>query len=215
MLPEKNPAANPDSSSIERILATAETLFGEIGFDATSMSAIAAHAGVSKANIFHHFKSKQELYQAVLANACKEARERIDRLEQTEGKFVDQLEQFVASHLQGILEHSNLTRLVLRDLLENGEQRGKKLAEQAFGPNFTKLVDILHHGQTRDELRSDVDPAMVALMLIAANVYYFHSGPMLRHFTEVDFADDPKIYSKKLVQLMLHGILPPSQDQTK
>lgn len=202
----------PDRSSIERILAAAEQLFGEMGFDAAAMSTIASHAGVSKANIFHHFKSKQELYQAVLTNACKETRERIERLENASGKFEEKLQHFAASHLQGILQHSNLARLILRDLMENGEARGKALAEQSFGPNFAKLVDIIRNGQNRGELRADIDPAMVAVMLLAANLYYFQAHPLLRHFPGVDFADDPQRYSAKLVQLMLHGILPNPQE---
>ena len=60
--------ARPDA--IERILEAAESLFSERGFDAVSMSDIAAAAGVCKANVFHHFTSKNELYIAVLRNAC-------------------------------------------------------------------------------------------------------------------------------------------------
>lgn len=199
---------NVDASSVDRILAAAEALFAEQGFDAASMSAIAERASVSKANIFHHFNSKQALYQAVLDNACKESRARIDRLEQAEDGFVDNLAKFAAGHLQGILEHSNLARLILRDLLENGAERGKELAEQTFGPNFAKLVSIIRSGQIRGELRSDIDPAMVAVMLIAANVYFFEARNILRHFPDVDFADDPQRYSTKMLNLLLGGILP-------
>src|SRR3989338_3481546 len=206
------PAQSADPSSTARILAAAEALFGELGFDAASMSAIATRAGVSKANIFHHFNSKQALYQAVLANACKESRTRIERLEQAEGNFVDRLGHFAASHLQGILEHANLARLILRDLLENGAERGKELGEQAFGPNFAKLVDIIRNGQARGELRKDVDPAMVAVMLIAANVYFFEARDLLRHFPAVDFADDPQRYSTKMLGLLLGGILPDTRN---
>ena len=198
----------PDPGSVCRILAAAETLFAEQGFDAASMSAIAERAGVSKANIFHHFNSKNALYHAVLENACKESRARIDLLEQAEGSFVERLSRFAIAHLHGILEHANLTRLVLRDVLEHGPERGEELAEQIFGRNFAKLVEIIRIGQSRGELREDVDPAMVAVVLIAANLYFFEAKDMLRHFGDVDFADHPERYSAKMLQLMLHGILP-------
>ncbi len=208
MQAEKTPRDTPDPSSVERILTAAETLFGEQGFDAVSMNAIAERAGVSKANIFHHFSSKNALYLAVIANACKEARTRIDQLEQAEGNFVERLAQFAAGHLQGILQHSHLSRLILRDVLENGPERGQALAEQVFGPNFAKLVEIIGNGQARGELRSDVDPAMVAVMLIAANVYFFEARDILRHFPAVDFAENPQHFSAKMIEIMLNGILP-------
>ncbi len=206
---ENNPAREiADPGSVKRILAAAEVLFGEQGFEAASMSAIAARADVSKANIFHHFSSKNALYLAVIANACKEARSRIDHLEQAEGSFVERLAQFAAGHLQGILQHSHLSRLILRDVLENGPERGQELAEQAFGPNFAKLVEIIANGQLRGELRKNVDPAMVAVMLIAANVYFFEARDILRHFPAVDFAENPQHFSTKMIEVMLNGILP-------
>lgn len=204
----KASGSNSDSSSYERILQAAEALFGELGFDAASMSAIAERAEVSKANIFHHFNSKDALYHAVLTNACQESRARIDLLEQAQGSFVERLSQYAAAHLQGILEHSHLTRLILRDVLENGPERGKELAEQVFGRNFAKLVEIIGQGQKRGELRSDVDPAMVAIMLIAANVYFFEARDILRHFPDVDMADNPQLFSSKMIAIMLNGILP-------
>jgi TetR/AcrR family transcriptional regulator len=206
--PEKKTNESSDASSVERILAAAEALFAEQGFNAASMSAIAEQAGVSKANIFHHFNSKQALYQAVVNNACKEARARIDALEQSRGCFVERLTQYASAHLLGILEHSKLTRLILRDLLENGPEMSKELAEQSFGPNFSKLVSIIRNGQSQGELRSDIDPAMVAVMLTAANVYFFEARDILRHFPDVDFADDPQRYSTKVLSLLLGGILP-------
>lgn len=194
-------------------MTAAESLFSEQGYDAVSMSAIAERAGVSKANIFHHFNSKNSLYLAVLGNACEESRARIDLLEQADGSFVERLSQYAATHLQGILEHGQLTRLILRDVLENGPARGKELAEQVFGRNFAKLVEIIRDGQSRGELRKDVDPAMVAVMLIAANLYFFEAKDILIHFKDVDFAEDPQRYSAKMLQIMLRGILPQEQEK--
>jgi TetR/AcrR family transcriptional regulator len=202
---------NPDASSVKRILAAAERLFAEQGFDAVSMNAIAEKAGVSKANIFHHFSSKNALYLAVLGAACKESSTRLELLERSEGSFVERLAHYASGHLAAILEHSNMARLVLRDLLENGADRGQELAEQVFGSNFAKLVEIIRDGQTRGELRTDVDPAMVAVMLVAANVYFFEARDLLRHYPDVDFANDPQRYSKNMLSLLLEGILPDSR----
>lgn len=212
---EKTSAELPDINSVTRILSAAETLFAEQGFNAVSMNTIAAKAGVSKANIFHHFNSKNELYLAVFGAACAESHTRLQALESSEGSFIDRLTHFAGGHLQAILEHSNMARLILRDLLENGEERGKELAEKVLGPNFAKLVEIIRQGQMRGELRADVDPAMVAVMLIAANVYFFEARAMLRHLPDIDFADDPQRYSNKMLSLLLGGVLPKTQETSQ
>ena len=50
----------------ERILDTAEGLFMVHGYEATSLRAITASAGVNLAAVNYHFGSKEELFQAVL-----------------------------------------------------------------------------------------------------------------------------------------------------
>src|SRR5271167_3911887 len=52
--------------SRDEILAAATDLFETRGFHETSMAEVARAAGVSKALIFWHFKSKEELFMAVL-----------------------------------------------------------------------------------------------------------------------------------------------------
>jgi len=47
------------------ILNAAMSLFGKAGFEATTTDQIAAKAGVAKGSVYHHFKSKQEIFEAV------------------------------------------------------------------------------------------------------------------------------------------------------
>ena len=54
------------SATKDRILDAAESLFMEHGFEATSLRAITAAAGVNLAAVNYHFGSKEELFQAVL-----------------------------------------------------------------------------------------------------------------------------------------------------
>src|SRR6478672_11783859 len=50
----------------DRILDAAEALFMEHGFEATSLRALTAAAGVNLAAVNYHFGSKEELFQTVL-----------------------------------------------------------------------------------------------------------------------------------------------------
>lgn len=194
--------------AVERILAAAKDLFAESGFNAISMNAIAELAGVSKANVFHHFKSKNALYLEVLKTACSEPGSQIDQLGNGSGALIERLRDFSQSHLANILRDEKISRLIQRDLLENGPQRGKEFAEQVFGQNFARLVEILRTGQKKGELRKGIDPAMLATLLIGADVFFFQSREVLRHFPDVHFTDTPESYSAMLVDILLRGILP-------
>lgn len=51
--------------SKNKILEASKALFAEKGFDATTMQDIIARSGLSKGAIYHHFKSKEEIMQAL------------------------------------------------------------------------------------------------------------------------------------------------------
>src|SRR5207302_1067534 len=68
-LEEKSPSPESQAhaqDSRDEILKAAMHLFANRGFHETSMSEVAREARVSKALIFWHFKTKEELFLAVL-----------------------------------------------------------------------------------------------------------------------------------------------------
>lgn len=197
------------SDTIARILAAAEAQFAEHGFDAASMSAIAERAGVSKANVFHHFSSKHALYQAVLRHAIREVTRQLAHMGSHSGAVSTDLAQFARGHLSSILEHDQFARLMLREVLSDMPQERLKIAQQVFGETFSELVTILRRGQEHGELRADMDPAMVAMLLVGADVFFFQTNKVFRHFPEVTFADEPARYSGMAVDILLRGILAP------
>ena len=204
--------ARPDA--VERILEAAESLFSERGFDAVSMNDIAAAAGVCKANVFHHFTSKNELYIAVLRNACQDAVQHLDDLSNDDTALTARLPQFARAHLDNLLEHAQVARLMLRELLSDNPRHGQELAEKVYGEKFSRFVSILRAGQQAGELRADIDPAMVATILLGANVFFFESRAVLRHFPDVSFTQQPERYSAMLADILLYGILPPDSGTT-
>jgi len=54
------------------ILDSAVRLFAERGFAATEMDAIAAGSGVAKGTVYHHFKSKEDLFLAAAGRTVAE-----------------------------------------------------------------------------------------------------------------------------------------------
>jgi AcrR family transcriptional regulator len=55
-----------------RLLDSGRRLFGERGYEATSIDAILGDAGVAKGALYHHFEDKQQLFDAVLDRTLAE-----------------------------------------------------------------------------------------------------------------------------------------------
>jgi AcrR family transcriptional regulator len=70
-----------DSLKRRQIMEGARSLFLAHGFDAASMNAIAHKAGVSKGTLYVYFKSKEELFEAIVEQQCHEQAEQIFALD--------------------------------------------------------------------------------------------------------------------------------------
>src|ERR1700691_1391867 len=57
--------------SREKILSAALELFGNKGYDATSIDSIAKKAGISKGLIYNYFESKKSILLAIFGDAMK------------------------------------------------------------------------------------------------------------------------------------------------
>src|SRR5499427_8417135 len=62
----------PSGSKAESVLAAAKRAFLAAGFGAVSMDTIAREAAVSKATVYAHFGSKQDLFGAVIGRECEQ-----------------------------------------------------------------------------------------------------------------------------------------------
>jgi AcrR family transcriptional regulator len=59
----------------ERVVAAARRLFGERGYEGTSIEAVLETSGVARGALYHHFHSKAELFDAVLEEVMIEISE--------------------------------------------------------------------------------------------------------------------------------------------
>ena len=196
-----------NASSEQAILDAAELLFSEKGFDAVSMSAIATLANTSKPNIYHHFSSKNDLYMAVLKAAAKRSSALLDALADAPGSFEQRLSEFSAGQLGNILAHQRTTRLILREVLLGGSERGREIAEHFVRDSFARLVDMVHAGQKVNEFRDEVDPALVAFMIVATNLFFFQASPITQYVPEYQITRDAELYNKGIMDVMFKGVL--------
>lgn len=76
---EQNELIREQSKSA--IVKAAFELFAQVGFDSTSMAAIAKQAKVSKGLIYHHFESKEDVLRAVFNQLAEVGNEVMSSLE--------------------------------------------------------------------------------------------------------------------------------------
>jgi len=190
------------------ILEAAVKLFSEKGYDAVSMRGVAEEAGVSKANIYHHFKSKELLYQAIVCASAVELSGMVSDLADSTGSFDLRILGFARRHLEHMEGNALSSRVILREAFSGNEERSKMLVDEVFGEIFVRMVDIFKAGQEAGALRAELDPALCATLLIGADVFFFQASEILRYLPGADFAEQPARFSEQMVDVMLKGMMP-------
>lgn len=120
----------------ERILDTAEELFAEYGFDATSLRAITAAAQVNLAAVNYHFGSKEALIDAVFAR-------RVEPMNQTR---LDALAELQTRHDEQPVPLDALIRAFVAPALELGHDRtlGGRRFVRLLGRSLTERAGAVH-----------------------------------------------------------------------
>jgi AcrR family transcriptional regulator len=98
----------------EQLIAIARALFGERGFEGTSIEEIAARASVSKPVVYEHFGGKEGLYAVVVDREVRHLLERM-RAALTAGHPRELLEQAALALLDYIEASSDGFRILVRD----------------------------------------------------------------------------------------------------
>ncbi|RLA39305.1 MAG: TetR/AcrR family transcriptional regulator [Gammaproteobacteria bacterium] len=194
------------SGAAQNILEVAGQLFARSGYDGVSINEIANEAGVSKANIFHHFKSKKGLYLAALNKACSlSAGVLEDNAVESSDDSSDRVRHFLSSHLEVLLQQPLATRLIQRELLDGAEGNGKELAEKVFAETFEKITDLVRDVQAQGAIKSSIDASLLAFLMVGANVFFFENRDLMAHLPGIDFAGAPDRYSEAVFELLAHG----------
>lgn len=83
-----------EKSTKERILEEALKLFSQSGYMGTSMNDIAAKLGVTKAALYKHYTSKQEILDSIVEKMNQMDAERIKKYDMPEGKMEEVIAEY-------------------------------------------------------------------------------------------------------------------------
>jgi len=168
-------------SSREKILDVAEALFARRGYTGVGLREVAVAAGLGKSSLFHHFRSKTQLYCEVLARVLERIREPLDVVLESTDDPARKLDRCVDALVDSLAEHPPTARLLLRSLFEEDdlspEAPGVLAVEQSLSELLERLQRLLSEGVAAGVFRPVSVPHTLQT-LIGATVYHFASGDL-------------------------------------
>jgi TetR/AcrR family transcriptional regulator len=163
--------------TVPAILAAAEIEFATNGFAAARTENIAARANVVKGLIFHYFKCKERLYEAVLVRAYEPVSEALDKSFNTNLSATDALLTFVERLLGAWTEHPLSPVIFMMESIQGG---GKHISKLGMPSLYNQVEILLQNGIASGEFR-EMDPGHGAINIIGMCCFYFCAANNISH----------------------------------
>ena len=130
------------AATTEAILKAGRRLFGERGFAATTMDDIAEAAQIAKGAVYHHFATKEAVFEAVFDSVSRDLVAEIDRTARAEK---DVLAAMVAGtqHYFAATAKGPTGQIILRDgPAVLGWERWREIDAQHFGGKMPRALSV-------------------------------------------------------------------------
>jgi len=149
------------------LLLEAEALIRRHGYSGFSYADLALAVGIRKASIHHHFPTKENLAAALVAAYDERYDAEIDRITSETRDTIERVAAYGQLYLQGVEQGLGCLCAVLAMELDNLPDRLRIEIVGFFGKHILWLEAILREGLANETVRSDIDPAAHARMIIA------------------------------------------------
>jgi AcrR family transcriptional regulator len=150
----------------EAILDVAAEVFLEEGYDAASMSTIAAKVGGSKSTLYNYFKSKEEIFQAHIERYCGWQRDAMFSLLDDGGDLKSALTHVGRRYLTNVLSDRNMRHFrLITAAAERSPDLGRAFYEAGPMRGAQILGDYLARAKADGRIRA-ADPVAAAHQFI-------------------------------------------------
>jgi len=196
--------ADEANSNQQRILDAAKRLFLTKGYNGSNLRDIAKEAKVSMGGIYHHFASKEEIYQSLLLGSDV-AGDMLNVLRLLRNpEFPENLADVGDAIAQTIRKHRDSFKLFYIDVLEF-EGRNVKPIIQRFRDGFRDLGELLL-AHKKDQL-VDLHPALVIRVLLDVFIQTRLEEAMLGMPMADSLGLSDEEITRQMARLLLEGLI--------
>ncbi|GCE09801.1 TetR/AcrR family transcriptional regulator [Dictyobacter aurantiacus] len=169
---------SPRSPKLDRraeLLKISREIMAEKGYEATTVSAIVARAGVAQGTFYWYFPSKASIVKALTVEMQDEVQAALTSAFMVSESLDRKIERSIRD-IFGILSHYHDV-LVLSRLIDSASGN-----EFVFAPYHRLIAELLHREQELGTITSSIDPE-IAAELIVGTVYYANLQCYVYHST--------------------------------
>lgn len=198
------------SASRQRILEAARHLFLSRGFHGSNVRDIAEEASrggerISMGRIYHHFASKEAIYEALLqSNDLGSDLPRVAALIRSPD-FPDNLDELGRTILEVVRSHREDFKLIYIDILEFQASHVRPIMKQLQNALLSETEASLEELRRRGVV-ADVHPAVLARAVMDFFLQFHLQETMLEHPLRERTGLDEEEITRQLARILLGGV---------
>ncbi len=170
----------------EELVAAARTLFGQGGYDGTSVRAIVGLAGTNLGAVTYHFGTKRDLYHAVLDAGFAPLGTRVTAAANSLGDAREKMVQVVEAYFRHFEEHPDLPHLLLQEIAAG--KQPPEIVRETVGSLKETIGQLSIRGAAEGSIRPG-HPVLTALSVVAQPIFLTLVAPLLRSAGDIDLSD--------------------------
>lgn len=193
--------------SAERILSAGRLEFSKYGLAGARVDRIARRAGINKAMIYYHFRSKENLYQEVINKQFSSLGKFLVEKMSEDSDFEQSLYGVATFYNTMFEDFGDFTPIFLREIASGGHRIKAALARSISEKGLTKRLKSIIDSGKKNGLFRNLDSRQTIISFIGMNIFYLIMAPAINSIWEIK--DEKKFRRqrpKEVVNLFLHGL---------
>ena len=205
-MPNSVQAAKSEVATAKALEAALE-LFSTQGYGATSMRAVSEASGLSVGNLYHHFGSKEAIFQRLIDEYWEHLLDPANELQKVfdAAGFPDDLEDLASAIEKSVEDFRPYIMLIFIDVIEFSGTHIRAFYE-SMAERFQKTYSESFEQRQRDGLLGEVDP-LVGVMVATRWLFYFFTVEKC-FGVPMHFGMDTSQAVDEFIRIVRHGVLP-------
>jgi len=160
-------AAKLKTGMKQRIITEkALAMLAKHGLAAVNIAGLAQRVGLVPSGIYRHFKSKEEIVDAVLNLILERLTSFADEAAQASLDPFDQLRSLLQRHVAMLRDNPGIPSFVFAEAIFSTQSRRRAKVRRIVEIYLSRVAKIIERGQELGRIRSDVEPKAAAVMFL-------------------------------------------------
>jgi AcrR family transcriptional regulator len=183
-----------------QLIKAASKRFSRLGYHKTTLEEVARDIRIGKATIYHYFKSKDELYQAVLEFELSEMIESIKNIFNNEEISIsDRFLNYFNIKQNIFVENKTISNLMLRKLLNELTESEVAIIDKLFNDDI-EIIKLLMNFLHRDKIEKYDEKIPFEIVHLSWIIAILKSKTLQKDF-EKNFFNEARL--KRIIETLI------------